>query len=138
MGTTTTLQQEQVRSSVSDGNRRFMDAIARGDADAAASLYTDDARVMAPDAPMMEGKAAVRAFWDAAIQQLGLRRAQLDTLHVEATVDGAYEIGRYTLTIQPSGAEAVTARGKYVVIWKHVGDEWKLHVDIWNSDAPSQ
>ena len=134
---TATMTPEQVRSAINEGNRRFMDAIARGDADAAGDLYTEDARVLPADAPMAEGKAGARAFWAGAIQQLGLRRAQLETMEVEASGDLAYEIGRFTLTIQPPGAQSVTARGKYVVVWKHVGDEWKLHVDIWNSDAPT-
>lgn len=137
MATATMTSQDQVRSAVNDGNRRFMDAIARGDADAAAALYTENARVLPADAPMAEGQAGARAFWAGAIQQLGLRRAQLETIDVEASGDLAYEIGRFTLTIQPPGTEAVIARGKYAVVWKHVGDAWKLHVDIWNSDAPT-
>jgi ketosteroid isomerase-like protein len=138
MGTATTSQQEQVRSAVMEGNRRFVDAIARGDADAVGELYTEDARVLPADNPMVEGKAAARAFWAGAIQQLGLRRAQLDTIDIESSGDLACEVGRFTLTIQPPGADVITARGKYAVVWKHVGDEWKLHVDIWNSDAPGK
>ena len=138
MGTATTPLQEQVRSSLMEGNRRFMDAIARADADAAADLYTEDARMMPADSPMVEGKAAVRGFWVGAIEQLGVKRAQLDTIAIETSGDLACEVGRFALTIQPPGAEAVVARGKYAVVWKHVGDEWKLHVDIWNSDAPAR
>ena len=134
---TATITQEQVRSAISDGNRRFMDAIARQNADAAGELYTNDAHVLPADAPMVEGKAGARAFWAGAMQQLGLRKATLETLDVEASGDVAVEIGRFTLTIQPPGAEAVTAEGKYTVVWKHVGDDWKIHVDMWNSDAPA-
>jgi ketosteroid isomerase-like protein len=84
---------------------------------------------------MVEGKAGARAFWAGAMQQLGLRRAKLEVIDVEGSGDLAYEIGRFTLTFQPPGADAVTAEGKYTVIWKHVGDEWKIHVDMWNSDT---
>ena len=135
--TTATITQEQVRSAISEGNRRFMDAIARQNADAAGELYTNDAHVLPADAPMVEGKAGARAFWAGAMQQLGLRRATLETIDVEATGDLAVEIGRFTLTIQPDGADAVTAHGKYTVVWKHVGDDWKIHLDMWNSDAPA-
>ena len=37
---TATITQEQVRSAISEGNRRFMDAIARQNADAVSELYT--------------------------------------------------------------------------------------------------
>jgi ketosteroid isomerase-like protein len=134
---TATMTQEQVRSAINEGIRRFTDAIARGDPDAVGDLYTETARVLPPDGPMVEGKTGARAFWAAAIQQLGLRRAQIEPIDIEASGDLAYEVGRYTLTIQPPGTEAVFARGKYAVVWKHVGDDWKLQVDIWNSDAPA-
>jgi ketosteroid isomerase-like protein len=31
----------------------------------------------------------------------------------------------------------VADRGKYVVIWKRVGGEWKLHRDIWTTSLPA-
>ena len=37
---------------------------------------------------------------------------------------------------QPAGGEPVTDIGKYVVIWKRQGDDWKLHIDIWNTNSP--
>lgn len=138
MATTTTPHPDHVRSSVAETNRRFMDAIGRGDADGAADVYTDDARLLPPDMPMIDGKAAARSLWSTVIQQMGLRAAQLETVDLQVSGDTAYEIGRYALTIQPAGAEAVTARGKFVVIWKQEGDAWKWHVDIWNSDAPAR
>ena len=138
MATSTAPDREQVRSTINDTNRRFMDAISRGDADGAADVYTEFARVMPPDMAMLEGKAAARALWATVIEQMGLRQAQLDTIELEILGDWAYEIGRYTLTIEPPGGESVEARGKYVVIWKHVAGAWKWHVDIWNSDAAAQ
>jgi len=41
-------------------------------------------------------------------------------------------VARYLLTIQ-QGSEAVKSPGKYVIIWKREGVDWKLDVDIWNS-----
>ncbi len=51
--------------------------------------------------------------------------------------DTAYEIGKYSLTIQAEGQAAMADSGKYVVVWKRQADgTWKLHVDIWNSSMP--
>ncbi|MFQ5962049.1 MAG: YybH family protein, partial [Candidatus Methylomirabilales bacterium] len=56
---------------------------------------------------------------------------------VGAKDDLAYEMGAYTLTIQPEGGQAQTDTGKYVVVWTRQADgSWKLAVDIWNSNAP--
>lgn len=136
--TTMTADKEQVRSSVDETNRQFMDAIRRGDADAAADVYTDDASVLPPDMAMLKGRDAARALWSGAMQQMGLKEARLESVQLEVENDTGYEIGRYTLTIQPPGAQPVEARGKYVVVWKHVRGMWKWHVDIWNSDAPAK
>jgi ketosteroid isomerase-like protein len=65
------------------------------------------------------------------IQALGQPTLRLDTAEVEEIGDAACEIGAYTLT---AGGE--TDKGKYVVIWKREGGDWKLAVDIWNTDTP--
>jgi ketosteroid isomerase-like protein len=36
------------------------------------------------------------------------------------------------LTIQ-QGSETVQRPGKYVMVWKQEGSDWKADVDIWNS-----
>ena len=33
------------------------------------------------------------------------------------------------------GAAATTDVGKYVVVWKNDAGTWKLHIDIWNTNA---
>ncbi len=45
-----------------------------------------------------------------------------------------HEIGTATLTIRPEGGQEQTATVKFVVVWKRQGDEWRWHLDIWNSD----
>jgi ketosteroid isomerase-like protein len=82
----------------------------------------------------MNGTDAIRAFWQGAMN-MGIREAKLETVEVESREDLAYEIGKYTLTIQPEGAQKTTAAGKYVVVWKSQEGRWKLHVDIWNPTA---
>ncbi len=50
----------------------------------------------------------------------------------------AVEVGQYTLTIQPEGAPVITDVGKYVVVWKNDEGTWKLHIDIFNTNAHAQ
>jgi hypothetical protein len=45
----------------------------------------------------------------------------------------AAEAGEATLRQEPSGGPATTAVVKYVVVWKRVGGQWRLHRDIWNA-----
>ncbi len=43
------------------------------------------------------------------------------------------EQGRYELADADGN---VADHGKYIVIWKRDGDDWKLHRDIWNTSTP--
>jgi len=51
------------RESIDAAYRRFEDAFHRGDANAIASIYTDDAEWLVPDAPAIKGRAAIAAAW---------------------------------------------------------------------------
>ncbi len=126
------LAQGAARTAIEAANKRFMAALAKGDAAALASLYTEDAELFPPGAPPVKGKAGIQQYWKGAIDA-GLKHLALTTRTVEAHGDTAHEIGTAAMK---DDAGAVTGTGKYVVIWKRVGSDWKLHHDIWNMDAP--
>ena len=126
---------EEVRAAVQAVNRKFMEAFREGDAARIAALYADGAKLLPPDMPMMEGAEAIRSFREGAIQS-GISGARLETLQVESRGELAYEIGQFTLLTQGDGGDIVAGAGKYVVVWKLQGGEWRLAVDIWNSDTP--
>jgi uncharacterized protein (TIGR02246 family) len=125
---------EDVRSAIKEANQRFMNAFKAGDAAAVAALYTPDARILPPDAQMMEGAEAIRSFWHGAMQS-GLTAAKLETVDVESSGDLAYEVGRFALYKQGDGGEIIAGAGKYVVVWKRQNGGWKLAADIWNAST---
>ena len=84
----------------------------------------------------MEGTQAIRQFWQGAMD-MGVKEADIEIHEVESQGDTAYEIGRYTLSIEQAGGGRSSDAGKYVVVWKRRGGEWKLYADIFNSDAPA-
>jgi uncharacterized protein (TIGR02246 family) len=110
-------------------NVLFADAFARGDAAAIARLYTEDAAVLPPNLPVQRGRAAIRAFWQGAID-MGLKAATLTWLEVEDLGDEAIEVGSYELFLAGS---VLLDEGKYIVVWKREGGAWRMHRDIWNT-----
>lgn len=116
-----------VREAVDAGNYFFMKHFEARDAQAIADLYTEDARVIAPGAAPAEGRAAIAAFWAAAME--GTRSARLETLAVESAGDLAVEEGVVQLTANDGRQSAE----RYLVVWKRVGRRWHLHRDIWNA-----
>ena len=68
----------------------------------------------------------------------GVKEAALEILELVPMGDKvAYDIGKYRLKIEPEPGVTVEDVGKYVVIWKHDGESWKLDVDMFNTSLPA-
>lgn len=127
---------EDIHSSITAANQQFMDAFRRLDAAGIAALYTEDAKILPPGAEMMTGKEAIQSFWQG-VMDMGIKEAKLEIVEVQSEGDLAYEVSRFTLTGQQVGGENIQLTGKYVVVWKNREGSWKLHADIWNTNAPA-
>lgn len=121
---------DDIRAQIEAANRGFEAAFAQGDAAGVAACYTSDGMVLPPGAEAQSGTAAISAFWDAGMKA-GLATVKLITLEAEQQGDTAHEVGR--AEIYDANGALVDA-GKYIVVWKRVDGEWKLHRDIWNSN----
>lgn len=101
-----------------------------GDAAALASLYAEDATVMAPGQEPAVGRAAIEAGMGSALEAVPGGQMELETLEVMVNDDMAVEIGRFVF----SGADGSHVdHGPYVAVWKQVDGKWLLYRDIWNS-----
>jgi uncharacterized protein (TIGR02246 family) len=122
-----------IRDAIAAANVEFVAAFGRGNAAGVAALYTEGGQLLPPNADVMTGKEAIQAFWQGAMD-MGIRSAQLEIVEVEDHGDTAIEVSRYTLCGE--GGQ-VLDRGKYIVVWKREGGQWKLHRDIFNSSMPA-
>ena len=119
------------REAVTRANRSFMNAVSVRDAAAIARLYTEDGQVLPPQTDPIVGRNGIEAFWRMAMG-LGIAAVRLETMEVFDHGASAWEVGRYTLV----GADGTAAdHGKYLVVWRLEGGEWKLHRDIWNTSV---
>jgi uncharacterized protein (TIGR02246 family) len=121
-----------VKAAIDAANKKLGAAVAAGNAAGVAALYTDDATMLPPNGETVRGRAAIEKLFQAMIAA-GIKQATLTAQEVEAHRDTATEVGAYSVK-DAAGKEL--DRGKYVVIWKQVKGEWKLHRDIFNSDLP--
>jgi uncharacterized protein (TIGR02246 family) len=112
-------------------NDAWTAAFNKGDAATVAALYTEDAYVLPPGSAMVKGRAGIEAFWRQAAQQM--TDAKLTTVDVlPLGRSAAREIGTVTLKTKSQPPQEVV--GKYVVVWRKVGRDWKLATDICNTD----
>ena len=118
------------RVGIERSSLRFEQAIADGDADAIAALYMENAQALPPDAPVLVGRAAIRADF-AAMLASGIRDVQLETVSVARYGDTAVE--QATIAVRQGGETVMT--GKSLVMWRLVDGEWLYFRDMWNWDA---
>jgi uncharacterized protein (TIGR02246 family) len=121
----------QNKATIEKLNEVWTAAFNKGDAAAVAALYTEDAFVLPPGSGMVKGRAAIEAFWRQAAQQMtDARLTTIDVLPLGRSA--AREIGTVTLKAKSQPPQEIV--GKYVVVWRKIGREWKLATDIWNTD----
>src|ERR1700728_4640987 len=108
------------------------------DLDGALSYYSDDAVVMPGNAPIVQGKDAIRALWKSLLSPDISLSWQATKVDVARSGELAYVIGTYTLTSKDAQGKPTTDHGKLLEIFKKKGeDPWKVAVDMYNSDLPA-
>ena len=116
---------------------RWLQLVKAKDAARIAELYAEDGAVMPPNAPLGEGRAAIQQTWASMMRTPGFGLTFVpDQIVVSSSGDMALDRGTYSLTIAPDGTTQ-TDTGKYVVVWRKIGREWKVAADILNSDLPA-
>lgn len=100
------------------------------------SYYSDDASVLAPNAPIATGKDAIRAAWKGMLAPGTTISWNATKIDVAKAGDLAYLMGTYELSMKgPDGP--MNDHGKMVEVWKKQPDkQWKCVADIFNSDVP--
>jgi uncharacterized protein (TIGR02246 family) len=121
----------QTKATMQKLNDRWAEAFNKGDAAAAAAMYTEDAYVLPAGAAMVKGRPAIEAMWRQNMQQFD--NVKCTTIDVKPLGgSAAAEIGTcsFKTKAQPPQDDAL----KYAVVWRKEGGQWKLMQDIWNSD----
>jgi uncharacterized protein (TIGR02246 family) len=124
---------------IMDGEAGLAKDFTAKDPDKILAHYADNASMFLPDAPIMNGKDAIRAGMKEAVADPKFS-LDLVTRKVEVSSGGdlAYSQGTYTVTATDSKTKKVTTeRGKYVEVYKKQADgSWKIVEDINNADPP--
>ena len=131
--TTSAADEEAIRGQVA----RWLQLIKSKDAAAIAQMYTEDGAFMPPNATIGKGRSAIEQNWAAMMDTPGFELTFApEQIVVSSSGDMALDRGTYRLTVAPDGTKQVDT-GKYVVVWRKIGGEWKAAADIINSDLPA-
>lgn len=113
-------------------NNGFEADFAKGDATGLAARYTEEGKLMPPNGAVLTGRDAIEGYWEATIGA-GVVAQNMTTTRATSYGTAAVETGTVEIAT-PDGQ--VLDKVKFMVHWKLVNDEWKMHEDIWNSSLP--
>jgi uncharacterized protein (TIGR02246 family) len=113
-------------------------AVGAKDLEKTVSFYADDAQVMPPNSPVLQGKEAARGMWKAMFAVPGFGGGWKATKsEVAKSGDLGWTTGPYEITETDASGKPMTDKGKYLVVWKKQADgTWKCVADMFNTDLP--
>ena len=106
-------------------------AISRHDLAASVALFSDDAQILPQHGPAVSGRQEIEAY----LNDWTTPKVTYDT-DTELTLvrgDLGVEQGRYRIRNVRRGSDVED--GKYVHVWRRVGNDWKLYRIIYNTDV---
>ncbi|MFH1699667.1 MAG: DUF4440 domain-containing protein [Candidatus Zixiibacteriota bacterium] len=110
----------------------WSDKLAEGDLNWIMNLHAADAIQFPAGAEMIQGKEALKAAWEGIISTKEIEISwESTTAFVSASNDMAYDYG----IVKVKNADGSVENGKYVVVWTRENGEWKIALDIFNSDG---
>lgn len=116
---------------------RWLGMVRNRDAAGIAQFYAEDGVLMPPNAPAAVGRAAIEEGWRGMMSAPGVELTFVpEQIVVASGEDMLLDRGTYRMAFDgPNGR--VTDTGKYLVVWRNIGGEWKVAADMFNSDLPA-
>jgi uncharacterized protein (TIGR02246 family) len=116
--------------------QEFQEAFNGGDTSGVARLFTEDGRVLPPNADAAQGRANIEAFFRGELPERASLSLRLLTVHESPDLCAA--VGLFELERRPEGASPEKDSGKYIEVWTRQSDgSWLLAEDIFNSSLPA-
>ena len=130
---------EQAQEAIDLGNDRYVDALCNADAEGYANLFLPDGLLLPSQGAMLRGHEAIRDNMLATFKTMRYLDGDMQTIETVLADETAYEIGRYefeTEHLNGRRRKLEVIRGRYIVVWQQVGEEWKIAIDAGQAGAP--
>ncbi|GGD53524.1 YybH family protein [Muriicola marianensis] len=118
---------DQILENITD----FSTAVMQSDYEAIAMAYTEDAKIFPNNRDILQGRDAILAYWTLP-DGVQTPYHKITPVEIEILGDEAYDFGYYEGRTRRADGSEVGWKGKYVIVWKKIEQEWKIYLDIWN------
>ncbi len=95
------------------------------------NTYTEDGKIFPNNMPIIEGQEGLRNYWKTP-KGIKVLHHELSPSEINILGNYAYDYGYYEGKTEQKDGEISSWKGKYLVVWKKVGADWKMYLDIWN------
>ena len=120
----------EVEAAIAEGNETWQAGWNAADGAAMASVYANNAIVLAPGGEPIKGRAAIQAALDGVLEAAGGSQMAIESLELMSHGDVVIDVGSFVETAADGSHKD---HGKYMAVWKKVGGSWQMVRDIWNS-----
>lgn len=93
--------------------------------------YTDDAKIFPNNMDIIEGRDAIITYWTLP-EGVETIYHKITPEEIKILGNEAYDYGYYEGKTKRADGSELKWKGKYVIIWKKINEEWKIYLDIWN------
>ncbi len=112
----------------------FLGALEARDAARVSEFFTDDAVLHVAGMPAIQGRRAIRSFYDNVFRFLASSEATAGEIRLSAAGDLAYVTGESRNRFQsPGGAQEF--QGKFVMVWERRAGEWQVAMYALSNDG---
>jgi ketosteroid isomerase-like protein len=118
---------------IEEKTNRFTQAHITKDTTFLNHIFTQDAKVYAPNSDVVIGRAAisrVNSEW----VNFGIKEFREESAAFYGNEDYLMDEGKYYLRY---GENDIIDKGKYINIWKKEDGDWKIFSNIWNTSLPA-
>ncbi|GAA4274285.1 hypothetical protein GCM10022258_35810 [Aquimarina gracilis] len=119
--------EEQIKAAT----KAFSASYLKQDFEAIAKSYTADAKIFPNNTPIISGYEAIKKRWS---NTAGYTPIAHEIIPEEIVIlgDTAHDYGIYKGKNKKEDGTEISYKGKYVVVWRKINNQWKMYLDIWN------
>lgn len=128
------LQDHPDASSIKEAAAKWADAFDRDAVDEIVAMYSDDPKLLPEAGDAISGRPGVREFFRKSATEHPGRSIRFSNFEFFGAAPNVTEVSDFEIR----DGKTVVQRGKQVLVRVKQDGKWKIHRDIWASNAPSK
>lgn len=125
---------KQGEASIKQSNQRYMKAFKASDSLEIANCFAKEGKLMISDTPAIEGRDEIMKYFSAMMRN-GVTSFEIKSNKISGDSSLLAEEGTYEIA---DNKGRKVDKGKYIVLWKPEGGNWKMYRDMYTSDLKDQ